>query len=256
VSDGRGQLGTPLSADVFELQRDPESLVGPDSLARIFGIRTGNVIDIADPEDRGRVRVRVHSIHDPELMNTLIPWADVVTAFGGDPDIDHGEVVRFSLDASVMVMFVNGERSSPVVIGAWRPRNLVLSEFAPDVDHIPFRQGSKTKGGHLDRIIEEPLQVEREILTPGGTSIRIIDKPDASAGVIIRTNGGLEIKLDETTSKITVTSTEVTIDSNSIKLGNDALIALAGVVTGENIDTFTGTPFPDKSKTVFAQNLP
>lgn len=82
-----------------------------------MGILAGKVVDIADPLDIGRVRVRIMALHGPEAVRSddMLPWACPITLGGGTPDT--GSYTPYPLGASVAVFFESGNLNRPIVLG-------------------------------------------------------------------------------------------------------------------------------------------
>lgn len=68
-----------------------------------YGTFIGEVVDIADPQNLGRVRVRVRGIFDEPIRQEDIPWA-----------IPASSSRRPAIGERVPVTFVNGNHYRPV----------------------------------------------------------------------------------------------------------------------------------------------
>lgn len=97
----------------------------------IYGLWSGVVEDIKDPEKRGRVRVRVFDLHDEDTPIEELPWA--LPCFPNafckhdntriDPDArDNGGFFHVPPeDSLVHIMFRQGNTDRPVWMGGWFP---------------------------------------------------------------------------------------------------------------------------------------
>lgn len=88
-------------------------------MKKLFGIYTGYIEYINDPEQRGYVKVRIPDLDGyPNDVNTEgLPWAEIVSIFGGGHDF--GSIMIPPVGSSCYVMFKGGEPTLPVVVGTW-----------------------------------------------------------------------------------------------------------------------------------------
>ena len=90
------------------------------------GLWDGVVVDDKDPEQTGRVKVRIFDLHDDDTPLTDIPWATACfpNAFinTGDPELSGGFFHVPPVDALVHVMFKKGDPDFPVWVGGWLPK--------------------------------------------------------------------------------------------------------------------------------------
>jgi hypothetical protein len=76
-----------------------------------YGVYRGTAIDVADPTQSGRMKVRVPSLPQADLMN----WALVVGPFG-----NAWVGGRPAVGDEVLVAFEEGDINYPVVLGRLR----------------------------------------------------------------------------------------------------------------------------------------
>ena len=103
----------------------------PDQPLRYDGFYFGLVEDTNDPDKLGRIRVRVGHVHpqDHKLAETEdLPWAEVVRAFGSNPN--QGEYHVPSVGSQVVVMFSQGDPLYPLCLGTI---NGIASEIPTEV---------------------------------------------------------------------------------------------------------------------------
>lgn len=79
------------------------------------GIFRGIVQAVDDPEQRKRYRVRVVNVHRDEIPVEALPWAEFCL-FGGK---GFGDIPHFEVGDAVFVMFEQGDRRFPVILGGW-----------------------------------------------------------------------------------------------------------------------------------------
>jgi phage protein D len=177
------------------------------------GFMIGIVTNCDDPEDRGRVKVKLPALSDDKESD----WARVVSAGAGKgrgfewiPDIND----------EVMVGFEQGDIHLPYILGGlWN-----------GVD-VPFKKkGDYLEGGHV---------VRRFIQTNNGKSedshLIIIDDSSSSPGITIQDSKGNVIHIDTKKNKIEIHATgdiEVKADKNlelkgqNVKITGDTEVSI------------------------------
>jgi hypothetical protein len=79
----------------------------------------GDVVDIGDPLELGRIRVRIHGLHGSDIENRDLPWAQVVAPITEGGTTGFGGILGIKQDALVFGMFLDGENSQlPLVLGS------------------------------------------------------------------------------------------------------------------------------------------
>ena len=86
---------------------------------------TGEVLDIQDPNESGRIRVKVHGVHSSDTAIEALPWATVATSISsasknGVTNSGTGLLVG----SWVIVIFLDADFQVPVVLGSICSRNL------------------------------------------------------------------------------------------------------------------------------------
>lgn len=142
-------------------------------MQRENGVVIGTVIDLADPEKVGRVKLQL-----PQYADQQTDWARVATPMAGK---DRGFFFQPEVGDEVLVVFENGDpRRAYVVGGLWGK-----------VDTPPDRDGNdpqnnwrliKSRSGHLVKLND----------TQGSETIEIIDK-SGNHKIVIDSNGKIEI---------------------------------------------------------------
>ena len=87
-------------------------------MAKLFGLYRAIVEDNKDPENRGRVKVRINSIHSPESRISELPFVEPFMPIGGNPSINCLYVPP--IGTTCYVSFINGVRDNPVLTGSTR----------------------------------------------------------------------------------------------------------------------------------------
>jgi len=182
--------------------------------AKYYGKYRGFVTDNADPDKRGRLKVRVPSV----LGTAETSWALPCVPFGGKAG--HGFFMIPEVDAQVWVEFEEGDPSLPIWTGTfWQQSSDVPSEAT--AQSPPTTRLVKTVSGHLLQFDDKSGSEKFTLKHPTGTSAVIDDK-----GTVTLTDaGGNTVTLDADNKKITVE------DAN----GNKIEMAAAGItVTDAN----------------------
>jgi len=178
--------------DLYELISNPEEYIQNYPLYNYY---KGFVVDVKDPEYRGRVRVRVEDVWkstpkesgdqmQPVPTNAL-PWADLLI---------HGQNKRSGfftvppIGTAVIVVFEKGDVSFPFVLGGWYGR-----------EEIPLaamggNEGKTDTAGDLKG-------QDTGVSTAGGGTISEPDNPYAAEypnNQVFRTPAGHLVEFDDT----------------------------------------------------------
>lgn len=168
-----------------------------------YGLYAGVVIDNADPEEKGRVLVRLPWI-DPNF-ETL--WAPVSQIYAGS---GYGAYWIPEVDDQVLVAFMRGELRKPIVIGSIYSR-----------DRNPYAARSGGKDPKLFRTMAGHMLLMED---GSGAKIQLIDK-----------TGNNEIVIDSESNTISVKATsKVEVESSgdlSIKASGSISIEAGGALT-------------------------
>lgn len=195
-----------------------------------MGLWRARVLNVSDPEQRGRIQVRILQLHPassgvntgpgfdasapavgtvptpmPEgVPDQECPWAEPGVPFGGSPD--EGFLMLPTVGSTVWVGFDQGFTGGPVWLGAWFGQGELPVEFT-DPANIRL---IKTPLGHIllfDDTARKVLLASAE----GGPSsrVRLLEIDDQNQTVRL-VNGSLP-----TASRITLTPTQVTIQQGA-----------------------------------------
>ena len=94
------------------------------------GTYVGEVVSVADPEKRCRVRVNVYDVFDGVPVNAL-PWANFVLPLGARKG--EGMITPVQVGDLVWVQFVSGDSRRPLIIGSAQASPGGTVNLAPDV---------------------------------------------------------------------------------------------------------------------------
>ena len=139
------------------------------------GVLIGTVLDLADPESLGRVKLRL-----PQFDDQQTDWARIASPMAGK---DRGFFFRPEVGDEVLVAFENGDPRAAYVLGA-----LWSKVDTPPPDDGNASQNNwrfiKSRSGHIVKLDD----------TSGAEKIEIIDK-----------SGNHKIVIDSAKSKIEIT---------------------------------------------------
>jgi len=205
------------------------------------------VTSVADPEQKGRVHVRLHGA-DPDGEALL--WARVAVAFAGS---NYGAFLLTGVGEEVVVVFSGGDVRYPIVIGAlWTGANDLPEELSGDkVD----RWTLTGKAGTRIAIVEENSGQEMvEITTPNTSTVTISEQ---NGGEITLKANGNTVKLSssgvsvEAAAKVSVNASQVSVSASMVQV--DAGISkFSGVV---KCDTLIANSVVSSSYTPGAGNV-
>lgn len=174
--------------------RDPQQIEGP---LKYMGVFRAFVVDVADPEKRGRVKIRAPQLHGEDIPTAVLPWAERMFPDGGGPG--YGDYAPLTETDSVWVMFEGGNRSLPVVVGTWYGRPNSQSELPSEVQATigqHRRRIIKSRHGSRVEIGDEPSDFEIKIVMPGGNVVHLRES-DGGRGIHVKTGGGHFLSLQD-----------------------------------------------------------
>jgi len=207
---------------------------------RYYGKYRGFVVDNEDPDQKGRVTVRIPSV----LGDQVSGWALPCLPFGGL--LEQGLFMIPEPDAQVWVEFEEGNKDKPIWVGVFWQQG---SDVPEATGGAPTRRLIKTVSGHLlmfeDAEGEEAITLRHSggaeiTIDPNGTitttdgaqnsitmdaeapSITISDAngntiTTDSSGTVINDANGNSIEL--TASGITVKSAKITLEGQLVEVG-------------------------------------
>ena len=121
---------------------------------------TGRLVSLDDPQQLGRVRVRIYGIHteDTEMIpDEDLPWAQVVVPVTQGGTAGFGNNLGIQVNALVFGMFLDGQNSQlPLVLGSLpKQEDNELDEY-DSVSTNPLARGTQVKPYTPDETIGEP----------------------------------------------------------------------------------------------------
>lgn len=206
---------------------------GGDGLGlRYFGSYPAIVTDVSDPDEQGRVRIRLPWSPDPD-DDTFEAWARLATMMAGA-----GRGTWFVPDEQdeVLVVFEAGDPSRPFVIGAlWNGEDAPPETMGEgnDIRSIHSRNGviitfDDTQG-------QEQLRLE----TPGGQSVTLADGPgvitieDSNGNTATLDSSGVTIQCG---AKVTISASTLEFSAGMVTV-NAGMSKFSGVVQADTVIT-------------------
>jgi uncharacterized protein involved in type VI secretion and phage assembly len=199
---------------------------------RFYGKYRGLVVENADPEKLGRLKLSVPSV----LGNDVVTgWAMPCVPYGGDAN--QGFLFIPEVGAGVWVEFEEGDLEFPIWVGTFWSKpggdselpkpNKPDGEEQDSVQDTPTSKIIKTKQGHTiqleDKDGEEMVTIVEatngQVITMNKDGIKVTD--GANGNNIILDSNGIKVE-DKNSNVITMDSSSVTIKSSSIKIGDNA----------------------------------
>jgi uncharacterized protein involved in type VI secretion and phage assembly len=207
-------------------------------LANVFEIPTPShftasylavVVSVQDPEELSRVQVRLLNCDGIGEQDAPI-WARVAVPFAGPR---RGAFMLPDVDDEVLVTFLHGDPSLPIVVGGlWNGSDVPPESLGGAGDRVD-RWTIVGKAGTRVAIVEEQDGQETiSFTTPGGVSGELTDagggKIELRAGSTI-TIDGAGITVDARQGKVTVRASTVEVTAGQVKV-EAAMSKFSGVV--------------------------
>jgi uncharacterized protein involved in type VI secretion and phage assembly len=187
-------------------------------MKQINGFFPAVVIDNVDPDNSGRVKVRI-----PEAAATGQPdyetWARIATLMAGN---NRGSWFIPDVNDEVLVVFERGTARQPYVIGG------LWSQTSPPPEKMDTNNNKKllrSRNGVKITLDDQSGQESFIVETPGGQKIMLKDGPGA---LEITDSNGNSVKL-ETTGIIVNASAKVTINASQVEVNSGMVSVNAGM---------------------------
>lgn len=142
-------------------------------VSRVYGVVTGIVTNMDDPDVLGRVKIKFPWLKEDDESR----WARVMSFMAGN---DRGGVFRPEVGDEVLVLFEHGDMRYPYVIGAvWNGQDKIPSERGNDGDNNV--RLIKSRSGHKVILDDTPGSEKVTVIDKNGNSVEL-----SSAGIVIK----------------------------------------------------------------------
>lgn len=149
------------------------------------GAHLATVISVQDPQNLGRVQIRLLAA-DPDETGPI--WARVAVPFAGD---NYGAFFIPDVATEVLVVFNSNDPDYPIVIGSLWNGSTALPESLPG-DAVDRWTLTGKNGTRIAIVEESPGQETVEITTPNGATAKLTD---GAGGEVMLKVGGNQIKM-------------------------------------------------------------
>lgn len=207
------------------------SAINPHALGAYHNLQLGQVIDNADPEHRGRIRIMLQA-------NSLELWASVIVPSAGN---GYGVACLPRVGEMVVLAFITPD--FPMVLGSvWSGSNSTPEEADSVDDHYVVKTPA---GTILDFNDQDGPSVS--LTTPQGYSLTMTD---GSGGEIEIKRDGQTIKLTssevsiESSGTVSVTASRVNISASMVQV-DAGMSRFSGVVQADTViaNAIVGTTY-------------
>jgi uncharacterized protein involved in type VI secretion and phage assembly len=205
------------------------------------GLFTAVVIDNQDPEDIGRVKVRIP-------QGGVETWARIATMTAGN---DRGSWFIPDVNDEVLVGFGEGTADQAYVIGG------LWSKISPPPEKMDANNNKKllrSRNGVKITLDDQSGQENFIVETPGGQKITLKDGPGS---IEIKDSNGNSVNLEtdgisvNASAKVTINASQVVVNSAAVSV-NAAMSKFSGVV---QCDTLISNSVNSASYTPGAGNI-
>jgi len=201
----------------------------PNNFIEFYGDQSrwflGSVVDVEDPMELGRVKVKVFGVYD-DIDDDNLPWAQIVVPVTTGIHEGKGQNLGILVGTQVFGMFLDGKSSQlPMVIGTV-PKEGDTNEKAKG--NYPLNKVYETETGHYKEYDDTPGDERIKESHKSGTYYEM--KNDGTLRIYATKD--LEI-VTEGDVNITVNGGQTTIDSEDVTMTGNALVKGNLVVNGD-----------------------
>lgn len=172
------------------------------SSSKIYGVITGIVTNNQDPDELGRVKIKIPRISGEDESN----WARVISFMAGK---DRGAFFLPEVDDEVLVAFECGNINMPYVIGSlWNGEDVPPETNSDGENNIRI---IKSRSGHIIKLDD----------TDGEEKIEIVDKNENNMIIIDTKNEKISIKSNKDI-EISAPNGKIIMDAKDIEITSSA----------------------------------
>jgi uncharacterized protein involved in type VI secretion and phage assembly len=216
------------ATDPVAPERLPDGLGGP-----FYGVHVGIVVDVHDPDQQGRVRVRLPWVVDGG--GGYEAWARVATLMAG---AGRGSWFIPDVDDEVLLAFEAGDPNRPYVVGSlWNGKDQPPEQMGTGNDVRTIR----TRSGVTIRLSDGPRNAALTLETPAGQRVVLSDEPgtvvleDAAGNRVVLEPTGIEVTA---AAGVSVSAPRVEVSAGMVEV-NAGMSRFSGVVQADTVITNT-----------------
>ncbi|KCZ70549.1 hypothetical protein ANME2D_02569 [Candidatus Methanoperedens nitroreducens] len=175
---------------------------GRRSESRIYGVVVGIVTDNKDPDDLGRVKVRIPRISGEDESN----WARVASFMAGK---ERGAFFLPEVDDEVLVAFEYGDINIPYIIGSlWNGKDSPPITNNDGENNIRML---KSRSGHIIRLDDTDGKEKIEIVDKTGNNMIVVDTKDNKISI----KSDKDIEISAPNGKVTIEARDIEAKSSA-----------------------------------------
>lgn len=201
---------------------------------RLYGVFSAQVIDVVDPDQQGRVKIRLPWSPDPASGSYQV-WARLAVLMAGN---NRGTWFIPDVDDEVVIAFEGGDPRRPIVVGAlWNGQDAPPETMDQAGENL--KKTIRTRNGV--KIVMDDTQGQESVSleTPGGQKITLSDGPgviellDSNGNSVRFESSGITITAS---AKVTVNAATVEVSAGMVKV-DAAMSKFSGVVQADTVIT-------------------
>jgi uncharacterized protein involved in type VI secretion and phage assembly len=197
---------------------------------RWYGVYPALVSDLNDPDQQGRVKIKLPWAPDPG-GGEYSAWARIATLMAGN---NRGTWFIPDVDDEVLIAFEGGDPRSPFIVGAlWNGSDSPPEQIDSQNNIKVIRSRNGVKITLDDSSGQESFIVE----TPGGQKITLKDGPGS---IEVADSNGNSIKLESSgitvnaSAKVTINASTVEISAGNVTV-NAGMSKFSGVIQADTV---------------------
>jgi len=233
-----------MSTDTASAKRLPAGFGAP-----FYGVVIGLVIDIKDPDNQGRVKIKLPAMPDSD-DGAYEVWARVATLMAGN---NRGSWFIPDPKDEVLVAFLFGDPAQPYVIGAlWNGKDSAPESM--DGAGNNYKKVLCSRNGVKLTLDDQDGKEKFIVETPGGQKITLQDGPGA---LEIADSNGNSLKFEssgvtlDSGAKVTINASQVSVSASMVQV-DAGMSKFSGVV---KCDTLMATTVISSTYTPGAGNI-
>ena len=182
---------------------------------RFYGVAEALVESVEDPQQEGRVRVRLPWFDSREVSD----WCRVANLFAGN---GYGSTWTPEPEDEVLVAFVHGDLRLPIILGGlYNGRDKPPRARTATSNQKTLR----TKAGHEVLLDDSSGSLGVEVRTSAGHRLRL---DDVSNEITLEVSGGPSLVMRQSGSDVQIRATSITLDATSITLNASGALTASG----------------------------